>query len=412
MTSEYDYLIIGGGIAGITAAETVRENDSDATIAILCDEAYPLYSRVLLPSYLKNRIPRQKLFLRTVEDFTEKRMDLRLEERVLSLDPEAHTVQLDNHSTLSYKKLLIASGGRVIKWGNPEEARFLYRLQTLEDADRLFQNIGGIAHPIILGSSFIALEFLEIFVVHKITPTLIFRDSHYFSSLLDTVGGEFMKNNLEAHGVRIISGDSIDKISTHENILEVDTLMKRKIECDALAVGIGIDRNVEFIEGSGIELGKKGIRTNEFFETNKVDVYAAGDVAEFFDLSHGIHRSVGNWTNAFLHGKQAGFNMMGKRHPFQNVSGYSITNLGLQFTALGDCTQNDDTIVRVYRAGHTLHYERLFLKGGALAGAVLINQFQDKPHLTALIETKTPLEGYREKLQDSAFDVRTIEVVN
>jgi len=175
---------------------------------------------------------------------------------------------------------------------------------------------------------------------------------------------------------------------------------------DAFAVGVGIRRQLAFLKDSEIEVGSGGIRTNEFLETNKEDVYAAGDVAEFYDVSFGIHHIIGNWTNAVLQGKRAGLNMTGERIAFKNIPSYSITNLGLQITSLGLCSNTLETIVRIDDA--TRQYERFFIQNGVLVGAVLINRFGDKTHLTQLIEKKVSIEPYREELQSFQFDIHTI----
>lgn len=422
----FDYLIIGGGIAGVTAAETIRAQDPNGTIGIICDEEHLLYSRVLLPSYLKNRIHREQLFLRREEDFTEKKIDLRLETKFTGIDVRRNEVWLANREIVSYKKILLSSGGRVKKWGDDEE--YIYRLQTLDDADRLLAAIDGIKSPLVVGSSFISLEFLEIFVTHKIFPTALLRDSYFLANVLDNQGGALLQENFESHGITLQFSDEVNEVYPHtqdsgvgvnlsvplqdggENKeggnLRVETKGLREMQCDSIAVGIGIDRNLQFLIGSGVELGDNGIKVNEFLETNIEGIFAAGDVAEFYDLISGKHRALGNWTNAFLQGKIAGLNMTGPRSPFKNVPAYSITNFGFQITALGDCDRDAESVVRIDRKSR--RYERFFIRDGVIIGAALINRFQDKPHLSALIEKRVNIEAYRERLTDWEFDIRTI----
>lgn len=406
--TKYDYLIIGGGIAGVTAAETIREKDASATIGILSNEPHLLYSRVLLPHYLKKRIRREQLFLRKADDFTKNKIDLRLGESISAVDPGRHEVMLGSEALLGYGKLLIASGGRAVQWGKEEDQEFIYRLQTLDDADRLHAALADIKTPLVIGGSFISLEFLEIFVLNGTPPILLFRDAHFFGKLLDDGGGDILRNNFERHGIRVQSGDAVKEIVTRVGQRKVFTQALHEIPFDAIALGVGIERNMKFLQGSGITMGEKGVRTDEFLKTNKGDVFSAGDVAEFYDVLSGRHRALGNWTNAFLQGKCAALNMLGREETFRSVSAYSITNLGFQITALGDHEGHEETIVRANLAKD--QYERFFLKGGVLKGAVLINSFQDKPHLTRLIEQVVNIEHYRQKLQDFAFDIREISV--
>lgn len=405
--AKYDYLIIGGGIAGVTAAETIRENDKDASIAIFSGEPHPLYSRVLLPSYLKRRISREQVFLRTVDDFTKKRIDLRLEQKVTGIDVNRKEIVLGS-ATAGYDKLLIASGGKVTAWGTEEEQRFLYRLQTIDDADRIAQALGTLTRPVVVGASFISLELLEIFTASGITPQLLARDTHFFQQFLDPAGGEILYNNFYSHGIAVQFNDEISEILVRGDSLLLNTKGLRRIECDSIAVGIGVERSIGFLKGSGIPIGERGVITNEFLETGKEGVYAAGDIAEFYDTLQEKHHVEGNWTNAFLHGKRAGLNMVGKREVFQAVSSYSITNFGYHITVLGDTMGIEDTIIRSDPA--RARYERLFLKDGRIVGAALINQFQDKSHVTKLIVSRVSVEQYRNALRDVAFDIRTVGI--
>ncbi len=406
---KYDYLIIGGGIAGVTAAETIRAQDPGATIGIICNEPHVLYSRVLLPHYLKKRISREQLFLRKIDDFTSARIDLRLDEEVSFVDTRRREVMLSGGVGMSYQKLLLASGGRVKQWGRDEDKEFIYRLQTLDDADRMHEALTGTKTPLVIGGSFISLEFLEIFLLNGILPTLLFRDAHFLGRILDKEGAGILRNNFERHGIRVQAEDLVEEVTKRAGKLKVLTRALREIECDLIAVGTGLERNIGFLQDSGMEIGKNGVRTDEFLQTNQEGVYAAGDLAEFYDVVSGRHRIVGNWTNAFLQGKRAGLNMTGDIKPFRNVSGYSITNLGFHITALGDCEGELESVVRIDSMQN--QYERFFLRNGVLAGAVLINRFQDKPHLAGLIEKQVRIDQYKDKLKDFGFDIRSIPAV-
>ena len=412
MHSHYHYLIVGGGIAGVTAAETIREHTNDAHIAIVGEEPHMLYSRVLLPAYLKNRIPRSKLFLRTIGDFTDKKIDIHGGDPIVSIDTAHKDVTLESGKTFGYDKLLLATGGRVKEWGRPEDQLFIYRLQTLDDADRLFTALPSLHNPLVIGSSFISLEFLEIFLANKITPKLLVRGKYFFEHVLEEQGGRLLHENFLRLGIQADYNDTIAQIDTMPQALgERDITTKRlnQISIDAIAVGIGITRDIAYAKKSGIEIGERGIKVNEFFETNSVDIFAAGDVAEYYDGMSKSYRVAGNWTSAVLQGQSAGLAMFGKKEAFVHVPSYSITNLGFQITALGDTANYESAVVRI----ETVHrqYERFFLRGHTLAGAVLINRFADKTHLSKLIEQQIDITQWRDQLGDNSFDIHTIPVI-
>lgn len=405
---KYDYLIIGGGIAGVTAAETLRARDAHARIGIVSDEPHVLYSRVLIPAYLKRKIKREQLFLRTPEQFIEKGIDMYLQEHVARMPAGAKTVQLESGVTLAFEKLLIATGGKVKPWGKPEDQNYIYRLHTLDDADRLLAAIDAqqITRPLVIGASFISLEFLEIFLLNNSTPSLLAHDSHFFAHMLDAQGAELIHDNLQERGVSVQFKDEVAHITKTGRALRIMTSGLRQIDADACAVGIGIERNREWLAESGIALGEKGIRTNEFLETNQEGIYAAGDSAEFYDTVTDRTHVTGNWTNAFLQGTRAGLNMAGQREAFRTVATYSITNLGYQITALGDMSPEYETIARI---DPTLkQYERFFIKKDYIVGAALINRFQDRNHLSQLILNHTPIGAYKTQLGKMEFDIQTI----
>ena len=408
----YDYLIIGGGIAGVTAAETIRSRLPRVSIGIVSREPEILYSRVLLPAYVKGKIPRSKLFLRTHDRFAEQKIELVAPYEALGIDVPRREVRLNDGTFVQYGALLVASGGQGKPGGTAADQSLIYRLQTIEDADRLLAAIPGIKKPVVIGASFIGLEFLETFVLHKIMPTALMRDAYFFGNFLDAAGGELFHRHLRLHGVAFSAKTEIAGLLHAEDEVKITTTTGQELTADALAVGIGIDRSFGFLEGSGVVLGAQGVLTNEFLETNQPGIFAAGDVAEFYDSVSGTHHTDGNWTSAFLQGRQAGLAMVGERVAFNRLATYSITNFGLQITALGSCinvdTPGSEAVSRHEEEG--TRYERFFFRDGALAGAFLINHFSDKAHLAALITSRTWVEEWRRDLQNPRFDIRRIAV--
>lgn len=407
----YDYLIIGGGIAGVSAAEAIRGVDAKSSIGIISDEPHVLYSRVLIPAYVKKNIPREKLFLRSADDFTAKRIDVRMSDEATGVDMTRKEAALKSGNTIHFEKLLIATGGKVTQWGRAVDQDFVHRLQTLDDADRLAKKLDSITSPLVVGSSFIALEFLEIFAMRKIPVTVLMRDAHFFGGIIDAEGGAILHGNFEKHGIVAHTVDEIAFTERQGMALEVSTRGgKEKMRTDALCAGVGIERSMQFLRGSGIELGERGVRVNEFLETNVSGVWATGDVAEYFEVLRGAYHTHGNWTNAVLQGGRVGLNMAGSREAYSRVPSYSVTNLGFHITAVGEVGSGMETLARV--AAKANLYERFFIREGVLVGAFLINRFSDKVAVTRLIETKTPVAHYKEYFTDFAYDIGDIPITS
>jgi NAD(P)H-nitrite reductase large subunit len=408
----YTHLIIGGGIAGVTAAETIRAHDSRGSIAIISDEPHLLYSRVLLPSYIKKKISREKVFLRSIGDYEAKNIVVFAGERVIKIDSVRKEVFLASDRTIFFEKLCIASGGAVSPWGvaDSEKKRGIFRLQTVDDADAILASLPEMREAIVVGGGFIALEFLEFFFTHQIPVTLLCRNKNFFGQALDGAGIELIHGNFERHKINFMFGDETETILGRDSVEGIATKQHIKISGNVIGLGVGLSRRMEFLEGSGIEKGERGIKTNEELETNVSGIFAAGDVAEFYDAIVGKHHIHGTWTNAFLQGEIAGLNMLGQKKSFRKVPSYSLANLGLHITFLGetDVKESEETISRVDAVLNK--YERFFIKENRIIGAVLINMFEDKSFIVKLIEERVSVTPFKARLNRVDFDLHSISV--
>ena len=385
----YDYLIIGGGIAGTSAAEAIRKLDSGSKIAILEDEGHLLYSRVFLPAYARGEMPLEKVMLRRLEDYSRQNIDVYLSETAKQVDFSRREVFSESSKVFSYKKLLIASGGRVRPWEFEQEFKDrILRLQTLDDARRILElgSAGRLRRVVVLGGGFITLEFLNIFRKYGSETTLLFRDDYFWKGQVEERGGKFFEELFSRNRVRTLGREEVSELRRVGSDVQVLTKNGLKLAADWLAVGIGLERSFELVQGVS-ETGA-GIRVNEFLEVPGVsDVWAAGDVMEYFDAISGRFRTVGNWTHAFYTGHLAGENMASKRLRFSSVPSYSVKILDSVATFVGEVDEKfaDRTFVREVPLERK--YARFFLKGGRLLGAVLLNAWQSKPALTRLIES-------------------------
>ena len=415
---EYKYVIIGGGIAGVTAAETIRELDPSGAIAVFTKEAHVLYSRVLLPSFLKGRIRQDQLFLRTFNDFEKSHINLFLKRAVVGIDIKQKKITFqDNESlfhkknTVFYEKLLIASGGEVEEWpvaGNNKKG--IFRLQTIDDAEALAKYLSQAKKAIVAGGSFIALEFLEIFSLRRIPISLICKSVGFFSNSLDGTGGEIIDSNFRRHGIESHYKEEVREVLGGNWVSGIRTNRPAEYQGDIIGVGIGLNKNLNFFKERGFLTGEEGIKTNEYLETGNEGVFAAGDIAEFYDVIFEKNHTVGNWTNAFLQGKTVGLNMAGRKMVFRNVPFYSITNLGFQITALGEI-ETGEGIETISRANPPFHkYERFFIKDGIIKGAFMINMFSDKSILAKLIENKVSVEKIKGNFADISFNLAEVVV--
>lgn len=407
-----DYLIIGGGIAGTVAAEAIRGKDDSGTIAIVSKEPHELYSRVLLPKYVEGTLTRPQVFLRTVEDYNKRNIDLFSGQEATIVDVKRKEVRTRQGAVFFYKQLLIAAGGRVKPWRVEGSADVsVMRFHTIDDASVLYDRLSE-KHPkdvVIVGGGFIALELMNALVprgvsrVHCLVP-----EKRYWEDYLDNEGSALVERHLEQNGILLHPDETVTIIRKDDGgKITVFTTNRASYPADILMVGIGLDREVETISGSGIEV-KRGIVTDEFLETGIKDVWAAGDVAECYNPVFGRNLLVGNWNNAFLQGRIAGLNMVsrhtarGDLQAFTHIPLYAITVLGMHIAFLGDVSGAKERVNRTYisRFQEGKWYERFGLEGGKLVSAVFINKFEDKRVIELLMKDQRDSAPYVSYLGD------------
>ncbi len=386
------FLIIGGGVAGTTAAQELRKRDASADITILSEEHHPLYSRVLLPHYITGKIPRERVFLKRDGWYGEQNIDWQAGVVAQHMDAKNKFVGGSDGREYPYDKLLVATGGEVRALS--EDLRGVSYLRTLDDADHLLQLLtqqGGMARAGIYGGGFIACEYLNFFAHFQIPTTLAHRGAHFWTRLLLPEAGELIAKHLIKNGVEVHPNSTLEHLEGDKELAGFVTSTGQHA-ATILGVGIGIEPDFSWLREAGIEVGR-GVKANEFLETNAPDVYTAGDIAEFFDPILGRQLQIGNWMNAMSHGRTVAKTMSGERTSVQLVSSYATNALGLEIIFVGDveraAAQEIYTLGSITQGGIT----QVFQRGGRVVGAAIIGRNRDRTPITKAIERKQPFSS-------------------
>lgn len=406
----FDYLIIGGGVAGVTAAEEIRGRDAGASVAIVSGEAEPLYSRVLLPHYVKGAVRREQVFLRKPGDYDARGIHRFAGAHAVALDVGRREAVLDSGETIGFQRMIVACGGTPRPLGIPGEAlEGVSRFQTLADADRMIALLKNVTAAVVLGASFIALEYLEVLGRRRIPTTLLFRGPHFFSGHMDAAGGAFLQRHFERHGIRVRPHTGVLALEGEGRVAAVVTDAGGRIAADFFGAGIGVSKRQEWLRKGGVVVGETGVRTNEFLETSVPGVFAAGDAAEIADVATGRPRSHGNWGQAVFSAKIAAQNAVLGSAPARcdAPSSYSIQNLGVSIVFLGD-TRLGGTVQAISRADpEDTWYECFAVEGRRVVGAALLNRGSDRASALRLIREGIHLRDPG-TLADPALDLGAV----
>lgn len=379
------YVIVGGGIAGTTAAEELRKLDPDAEITLVSEEEHPVYSRVLLPHYVKGKVPRERVFLKKAEWYDAQNIEWLPGMRVKLLDDHNKFVLLSDGRELPYDKLLLAVGGEVRHLD--EDMRGVSHFRTLDDADHMLQLIRELpagARGAVYGGGFIACEYINIFAHFQIPTTVILKGDRFWSRVLDAESAKLIEQRLIAGHVEIVKGAKEIQLEGTRTLERVKTPSER-ISCAMLGVGIGIHPELEWIRDAGVEIGK-GIRTNAFLETNISDIFAIGDGIEFDDVIVGRPLLAGNWMNAIMQARAVAKTMFGDRTEFRLVSSYATNVLGLEIIFIGDTDPTAADEVKIRGSVAEGGVAQLLTRHGRLVGATLVNRNTDRAWITKAIQ--------------------------
>ena len=397
------YVVIGNGIAGQTCAEELRKLDADASIVMIAAEKHPLYNRVALPRYLRGQVRREKVFMRTVEDYQRQNLEIHFETWVTEIDAQAKVVRTNRDQSFPYDALLIATGGRPKPppWPGSDQVSQCLGFQTIDDTDAIIEKADGVGQVLVMGGSFIGYELAEGVSYRKTAKTTwIMRGPWFLRYVLDEEGGTLCRQMGEAQGVEFICSDEVQKFSRVNGHYMAETVNGRKVDFDLLTYGVGLDYYTEPTRNTQIELNK-GIVTDAKLRTAAPDVYAAGDVAVFYDLMVERHNQMGTWDNAEAHGKVAARNMAGADEDFFDVPTYTTTMFGSTLAVAGVTpdVQPDLQSVRTFSFEEKF-YRKLFFKDDRLVGAIMIGPPKGRKKLIEIMRSRQKIERPKEDLLD------------
>jgi 3-phenylpropionate/trans-cinnamate dioxygenase ferredoxin reductase subunit len=395
------FVLIGNGAAGTYCAEELRKGDASCEITLIDDEPYTCYNRVALPRYIKGVLLEQRVFVKDLAWHEKNRITLLSETKVVAVDLRGKTLTLHDGKELPYDRLLIATGGRPnkLQCRGADEAHHVYNFQYLDEARAIVNRIKESKVAVVMGGSFIGYELSEAFAFQKLETHWMMRGPWFLRRALDEAGGKTVNLLASDEHVQIHSDESVTEVIPQNGQMLVKTSQGNTIRADIVGVGLGLTMNIELFHDAGIETNV-GILTNEFLETSAPEVWAAGDVAEFFDVVAQRHHRMGTWDNALNHGKHVAKNMLGAREPFIDVPVYASGMFKSNISVMGTTTEEEPELESVFHVDYdSRDYRRLFHKDSKIVGAILIGKMRGRKKVLELIAQRTSVDTPRSVLE-------------
>lgn len=383
------YLIIGNGIAGLSAAKEIRNNDLEGSLTIISSEPTLTYYRTRLTEGIAKDLTEKDLLVNKEEWYNDKKINVFLGKIVEKIDFDKNQIVLDDGEVIVYEKLLIATGSRpFIPPIAGKDKEGIFALRTIKDLETFKDYIQTCKTVTIIGGGLLGLEAAWSLKLLEKNVNVIEFAPYLMHRQLDKELGEKLTERLSKEGIRVFLPKAAEEILGDGKADGIRVHGGEIISTDAVLISSGIRPNLDLVRESRI-IFDKGIKVNERLETNIENVYAAGDVAEFNNIVLGL------WTASNEQGIVAGSNMSGLEKKYEIPKMFSSLNIGnIKIFSAGDIV-NYDKILEYKDDSKDIHH-KLFAKNGKIIGVILFGDLQGLNTLRNGVFNQIKVEEYLE----------------
>ncbi|MEM1231087.1 MAG: FAD-dependent oxidoreductase [Pseudomonadota bacterium] len=364
-------IIIGAGHAAGQAAASLRQEGYEGPITVIGDERQLPYQRPpLSKQYLSGEQAMDRVLLRPAKFYADKQIDVRTEVRVDAINPAEHRVTTASGETLSYDKLILATGSRPRRLQIPgSDLPGIHYLRTVDDVDAIRDDMGAGKKIVIVGGGYIGLEVASVCVESDMEVHVLEMESRILQRVTTPQMSAYY-HQLHSHRGVHLHTDTM--VSGFEGDGRVERVLcgEAQFDADLVIVGIGIVPNVELAEQAGIACDN-GILVNERCETSAADVYAAGDCTNHPNPTLGRRLRLESVPNAMEQARVSAANICGKPKVYDAVPWFWSDQYELKLQMVGFSTEGDTQVLRGSQADN--QFAVFYLKGGKVVAADAVN---------------------------------------
>ncbi|MFT7686384.1 MAG: 3-phenylpropionate/trans-cinnamate dioxygenase ferredoxin reductase subunit [Candidatus Azotimanducaceae bacterium] len=364
-------VIIGAGQGAGQAAASFRQEGYEGELIILGDEAFPPYQRPpLSKQYLSGAMPLEKVYVRAEKFYAQKNIDLRLQTRVEKIDPIKKKVSTTKGESISYEKLMIATGSRP-RILNIEGSNLggIHYLRTIADVDQIQASMKAAKNVVIVGGGYIGLEVASVAVSAGLNVTVLEMEERILQRVTTPEMSAYYHKLHTARGLKILTNTTV---SGFEGDGKVDKVLcgDSEIDADLVLVGIGIIPNIEIASDAGIECDN-GITVDDHCRTSDPDIYAIGDCANHPNPILGRRLRLESVPNAMEQARVATTNMLGGDRTYSSIPWFWSDQYELKLQMVGFSSDGDTQVVRGDM--ETNQFAIFYLKDGKLVAVDAVN---------------------------------------
>ena len=391
---EVDHLLIGGGLATASCAQTLREEGADGSILVVGRELDPPYNRpALSKGYLQGKDDRESGLVHPSGWWEEQAVELLTRTSVMKLDPAERVAKLSNKEEVRFGSALIATGAIVRRLrAEGGDLEGVHYLRAFGNADAIRTDAEQASRVVLVGGSYIGCEVAaSLTTAFGCECTVLMQEKVNFERQFGSEVGAFFSGLLAEHGVTVHASDELDRFEgTDGRVSRVVTKAGAELDCDCVVIGAGVMPDVMLARAAGLELGESGgVKCSSRLETSAPGVYAAGDMCEWESPLFGRQMRVEHWDVAKEHGKTAALNMLGRDVPHEALP-YFFSDLAdwasMEYVGSGS---GEPVIRGSLESGE---FTAFYLgEGGTVTGALTVGRSEELEDARSLIaEQSTP----------------------
>ena len=390
------YCIIGTSAAGIAAAQKLRQLDAQSSIVCISDEVEMPYNKCMLADYVSGTQDSARVYTLSAEQAAKRNITLLLGKKVIAIHAEKKTITLHDDQKLLYDALLLAVGtSPVIPPIAGVQAQGVFTFHRLRDINNIMQYVNqqSVKHAVIIGSGLSGLECADALHAKDITVSVVERNKHVLSSLVNEQGSEYIQDTFKATGGQLYNERTVQEIMHSDGrvqgVLLSDGIM---LKADMVIVAVGIQPNLALPEQLQLELhATMGIAVNDQMQTSQADVYAAGDIVVVKDQITGALVASRTWPDAMLQGITAAHTMAGQPKTYPGLATVmSSSFFGIKFARFG-VIDPISPASEIIDYAHADFYHRFILDNGTLKGFLLVGNTAHVGKFRMAVLTQSPV---------------------
>jgi nitrite reductase (NADH) large subunit len=399
------HVIVGSGVAGVTAAQAIKRADPNAEVHLFGAEPYPYYRRPLLWEFIAGEIEQDALYFRPAEWYAEHGIALHIGIDVAGLDPASHQIALPDGSRVAYDRLLLATGARsFIPPSEGTDKDGVFTLRTLDDALAIKAYAQDISTAIVVGGGLLGLETARALSTAGLKVTVVEFFPYLLPRQLDEEGAQVLQALLEAQGLRVVTGATTTAILGTPCAGCIQLQSGAKIAGDMVLFSTGVRSDVTLAKEAGLEVNR-GVVADAHLQTSADDVFAAGDAAEFEGVVYGII------PPAIEQARVAAANMVEPGSAAYNGTMPSTTLkvVGAELTTLGEAVVEGEEYTQLRQADLAGgRYRKAVLRDGRIVGAILLNDVERARPIRQLIQRSVDVAAHTDRLLEDDFDLESL----